>query len=78
MAKHSGPLLRPKIEDEDSRAARKQRDALAAARAAGVLSQDEYESKRAAWPSPAAGPERRWRRRARLLVVLVPLTALLQ
>ncbi|MBL0028538.1 MAG: hypothetical protein IPO95_05475 [Rhodanobacteraceae bacterium] len=72
------PLLRPKIEDEDSRAARKQRDALAAARAAGVLSQDEYESKRAALPSPAAAPERPSRLLALLLVVLVPLTALLQ
>jgi cytochrome c-type biogenesis protein CcmH len=71
------PLLRAQNEDEAGREARRQRDALAAARAAGVLTQDEYDAKLAALPRPAAARTRPERVLAALLFVLVPLTALL-
>lgn len=71
------PLLRAHSEDDATRAARKQRDALAAARAAGVLSQEEYDSKLAALPAPALAPTRPERALAVLLLVLLPVAALL-
>ncbi len=71
------PLLRAHAEDENSRSARKQRDALAAARAAGVLSQSEYDAKLALLPASAVPTSRPARALALALVVLVPLAALL-
>lgn len=71
------PLLRARGEDENSRSARKQRDALAVARAAGVLSQSEYDAKLAALTAPTVSTSRPARTLALLLVVSVPLAALL-
>ena len=71
------PLLRSQAEDEQARAARRQRDALAAARAADVLSQAEYDSKLAALPAPHTPALRPATPLALALVVLVPLAALL-
>lgn len=71
------PLLRSHTEDENSRSARKQRDALAAARAAGVLSQSEYDAKLAELPAPAVSTSRPARALAIVLVVVMPLLALL-
>lgn len=69
------PLWRGEVEDEAARDLRKQREALAAARAAGVLSQDEYASKLAAVPAPAAAPTRPSRALALGLAVALPLIA---
>lgn len=71
------PLLRVQTEDDSSRNARKQRDALAAARAADVLSQAEYEAKFAALPAPTSPATRPARPLALALVVIVPMAALL-
>jgi len=71
------PLLRTQSEDENSRSVHKQRNALAAARAAGVLSQAEYDVKLAALPAPALSTSRPARTLALALVVVVPLLALL-
>ena len=70
------PLLRAEVEDEATRALRKQREALAAARAAGVLSQDEYAAKLAALPAPTAAPTRPARVLALGLAIALPLIAL--
>jgi cytochrome c-type biogenesis protein CcmH len=77
MAPIVWPLLRAQNEDDGTRAARKQRDALAAARAADVLSQDEYESKLAALPVPAAAPTRPSLTLALRLGFALPLCALM-
>ncbi len=71
------PLLRARNEDDGTRALRKQREALAAARAAGVLSQDEYDAKRAALPEPAAAPTRPARIAALVIAIALPLSAVL-
>ena len=71
------PLLRGRNEDDGTRALRKQREALAAARAAGVLSQDEYDAKRAALPEPAAAPTRPARIAALVIAIALPLSAVL-
>lgn len=69
------PLWRAEAEDEAARSLRKQREALAAAHAAGVLSQDEYASKLAAMPASAAAPTRPSRALALGLAVALPLLA---
>jgi cytochrome c-type biogenesis protein CcmH len=69
------PLLRARNDDDAARVVRKQRDALAAARAAGVLSQDEYDAKLAALPAPALAPTRPARMAALALVITLPLSA---
>ncbi len=71
------PLLRGRNEDDGTRALRKQREALAAARAAGVLSQDEYDDKRAALPEPTAAPTRPGRIAALVIAIALPLSAVL-
>ena len=71
------PLLRMQQDDEATRVGRKQREALAAARAAGVLSQEEYDAKSAALPKPVPAATPPARVLAALLVVAMPLAALL-